>query len=150
MTNYTITNDLFVVNSVNIVCGGPYKNEESAKRRVRNLRQKDADALNGKPEPIASATPNATIVAGLNEAETAATSIAPPALPDLDTLHALANKRTVPDAAKLAASSAYGKTNSSMRTNPAFFAAAINAKREEQRGVYPAISKRERRRQWNA
>jgi hypothetical protein len=120
MTNYIITNDLFVVNSDNVVCGGPYKNEESAKRRVRNLRQKDADALANVAACDAPSTDfetnpvTATIKRAPELLETAATSIAPPALPD---------------AAKLAAQhSPYG-------TTPA--------------GVYPAISKRERRRQWN-
>jgi hypothetical protein len=89
-----------------------YKNEESAKRRIRDLKRKEAEesAITGREaQPVPTATPE---VAKL--AETAATSIAPPALPD---------------AAKLAAQhSPYG-------TTPA--------------GVYPAISKRERRRQWN-
>jgi hypothetical protein len=136
MTNYTITNDLFVVNSDNIVCGGPYKNEESAKRRVRNLRQKDADALANVAACDAPSMdfetsrvtdprsglmfdiPNYPLTARVPTANT----IAPPALPD---------------AAKLAASSAYGKTasNSPFGTMQA--------------GVYPAISKSERRKRWN-
>jgi hypothetical protein len=169
MTNYTITNDLFVVNSDNVVCGGPYKNEESAKRRVRNLRQKDADAINGKP----AETPNATTVAALIEAEEMSRDDHPRgprpidveqgeverednaycAVCDSNHGHRLecATLNVRGDVLKLAASSAYGKSASlaGLVSNAKASTFTPSPFGTMQAGVYPAISKRERRKRWN-
>jgi transaldolase len=122
-TTYHVTGiapDLFVVNDMGAKMGGPYKNDESAKRRIRDLKRKEAEAIASVPtatSEVATLVEAAKVITEAVDtivAEVAAMPIAP----------------ALPDAAKLAASSAYGKT-------------AMPA------GVYPAINKSERRKRWN-
>lgn len=146
MTNYTIAPGTDIIDATKTVwyvtfADGPrvgtrasltgYKNEESAKRRIRDLKRKEAEAIAAVP----TATPE---VAKL--AEVAATTIAP----------------TLPDAAKLAASSAYGKTkmlaglvNGAKATVTVTHMPQHSPFGTMPAGVYPAISKSERRKRWN-
>lgn len=127
--NYLINGtapDLFVINDMGAVMGGPYKNEESAKRRIRDLKRKDNEQI------AIVADMQAT---GMMPVETAST----PVVASMD------NYVPLRCTAKLAMSSEYGKSK-------LFTVTPINGFeiREtfipRQVGCYPAISKHAYRR----
>jgi hypothetical protein len=169
--NYTITNDLFVVNADNVIISGPYKNDESAKRRIRVLKQRDAEAAVNAVLTSQRETGDLIADGDIETSYVSATIATDPQARDEREMEAEMNSdMLIPSAINAAyeaarradmtkgervsllipgaASSAYGSVGRALidavakRTSHSPYGTTPA-------GVYPAISKNERRKRWN-